>query len=115
MIFSPNTDLFSFLDLSLCQHLDSAFFRVDNVPGVGGAAVVDQRVDREESARSEAGHVARVRAQHSQRVQDLLLGEVLHFAPVPDEQGDGLEDFPVLRLLDVVNVVNKRDGIIGGL
>ena len=47
MSLLPNTDLFSFLDLSLCQHLDSAFFRVDNVPGVGGAAVVDQRVDRE--------------------------------------------------------------------
>ena len=73
--------------------------------------MVDQRVDREEGACSEAGHVARVRAQHSERVQDLLRGEVLHLAPVSDEQDDGLEDFPVLRLLDVVNVVDKRHGI----
>ena len=73
--------------------------------------MVDQRVDREEGPRSEAGHVARVRAQHSERVQDLLLGEVLDLAPVPDEQDHGLEDFPILRLLDVVNVVDKRDGI----
>ena len=73
--------------------------------------MVDQRVDREESTRPEAGHVARVRAQHSERVQDLLRGEVGDLAPVSDEQDDGLEDFPVLRLLDVVNVVDKRDGI----
>ena len=73
--------------------------------------MVDQRVDREESARSEAGHVARVRAQHSERVQDLRRGEVLDLATVPDEADDTLEDFPVLRLLDVVNVVDKRDGI----
>ena len=73
--------------------------------------MVDQRVDREEGAGSEAGHVARVRAQHSERVQDLRRGEVLDLATVPDEADDTLEDFPVLRLLDVVNVVDKRDGI----
>ena len=73
--------------------------------------MVDQRVDREEGPRSEAGHVARVRAQHSERVQDLRRGEVLDLATVPDEADDTLEDFPVLRLLDVVNVVDKRDGI----
>ena len=73
--------------------------------------MVDQRVDREEGPRSEAGHVACVRAQHSQRVQDLRLREVLDLAPVSEEADDTLEDFPVLRLLDVVNVVDKRDGI----